>query len=104
MLEPSQLLNKANDLSYTPGITAGGYETVVDLLKKNAGAFVLEVKGGLVASAMVLVTRDVKAGEELGIAYGYSFWEKHASMARYIASLSDFDIGELKSLLATHFS
>ena len=42
--------------------------------------------------------------EELGITYGYSFWEKHASMARYIASLSDFDIGELKSLLATHFS
>ena len=104
MLKPSQLLNKANDLSYTPGMSAGSYETVVDLRKANAGAFLLEVKGGFIASAMVLVTRDVKAGEELGISYGYSFWRKHALMARYVASLSDFEICELKSLLTEHFS
>ena len=104
MLAPNQLLNKANDLSYTPGISAGAYETVVNLLKANAGAFLLEVKGGMVTCALVLVTRDVKAGEELGIAYGYDFWRKHASMARYVASLSDFEVCELKSLLATHFS
>ena len=70
---------------------------MVQSLKPNAGAFVLEVKGGLVASALVLVTRDVKAGEEMGIGYGYNFWRnrKHAEMARYVAAMSDFEVREL---------
>ena len=104
MLEPHQLLNKANDLAYSLGVAARGYMTRVDFFKVNAGAFILEIKGGLVSSAMVLIIKDVKAGEEIGVAYGYSFWEKNASMARYVASLSDFEVCELKSMLSTHFS
>lgn len=103
MLAPDQLLNKANDLSYSPGMLPDAYESVVSL-KLNAGAFVLEVKEGLVTSALVLVTQDVKAGEEFGIGYGYNFWAKHAAMARYVAALSDYEVREMKNLLTSHFS
>lgn len=104
LLAPDQLLNKANDLSYTPGMLPDAYENVVQSRKANAGAFVLEIQEGSVTSSIVLITRDVTAGEELGIGYGYSFWRKHAEMARYLASLSDCEVREMKNLLSSHFS
>ena len=65
----------------------------------NRGAFVLEVREGLDASALMLLTQNVQAGDEFGVGYGYSFWRKHTAMARHVAALSDWEIRELKSLL-----
>ena len=103
MLVAEQPLNFANDLNYNIGMTCEAYSRVESQMGENVGAFVSEIEGGLVSGAMVLILRDVRAGEEIGIGYGYDFWSKHADMGRYVASLHAWELCELKSMLASHF-